>query len=297
MQKIVANVNKGVLFMVISSLCFAIDGAFAKILSAHMEPVEVVFFRNTLGLFLIGATLFRKPIRQIGGRVFLLLFRAFVGLSAMMAFFYNIAHISFADAMTFSRTAPIFTAVFAFLFLKEKIGLKGWIAVLVGFVGIVCIMKPDGLMFETTDILGLYSGVGAALAYTSVRELGKFYDTRSIVMAFVGLGSIVPLMMMIASKYSSFELEGMVSNGFVMPSGLLWFYIVCMGIFGAIGQVFMTKSFSVEKAGIVGTAGYSIIFFSLIIGVMLGDAMPDILGLFGIFLVVASGIVVAKQKS
>lgn len=282
--------------MLISSFSFAIDGAFAKVLSANMDSVEIVFFRNCISVLLVAVTFFRVPLKQVGGKPWLLTFRAFIGFVSMLAFFYNIAHIPLADAMTFSRTAPIFTAILAFFFLKEKIGWKGWVAVFIGFIGIVFIMKPNGLVLDKTDVFGLFSGLGAALAYTSVRELKKFYDTRTIVLAFVSVGTIFPILLMALSEFYPLELLDFMMGKFVMPHGIEWLYIGLMGIAGAIGQVFMTKSFGVERAGIVGAAGYSIIFFSLIIGVILGDNLPDFLGLFGILLVVLSGIIVAKEK-
>jgi len=76
-------------------------------------------FKNLIGVVLIGLSLMKLPVKeQVGGKLFLPFFRGFMGFLALVAFFYNIAHISLADAMTFSRTSPIFTAIFAFLFLK-----------------------------------------------------------------------------------------------------------------------------------------------------------------------------------
>ena len=282
--------------MLISSFSFAFDGAFAKVLSQNMDSVEVVFFRNGLTMCFVALSIFKLPIKQVGGRPWLLLFRALVGFASMLVFFYNIAHIPLADAITFSRTAPIFTAILAFFFLKEKIGWKGWVAVFIGFIGIVCVMKPDGFMLSKTDFLGLCSGLGAALAYTSVRELNRVYDTRVIVLAFVCTGTFFPALFMILSEFFHMPMFDFMLGHYVSPVGIEWLYILLMGLSGAIGQVYMTKAFATTKAGIVGAAGYSIIFFSLIIGIVLGDGLPDIIGLFGILLVVMSGIIVAKEK-
>ncbi|NLC27306.1 MAG: EamA family transporter, partial [Campylobacteraceae bacterium] len=94
--------------MLVASFFFALMGGFAKVLSQSMPPVEVVFFRNVIGVVLILLTLIKVPFSHKGGRPWLLLFRGLMGFLALLAFFYNIAHISLADAMTFSRTSPIF---------------------------------------------------------------------------------------------------------------------------------------------------------------------------------------------
>lgn len=296
-RKFFEGMNQGVLFMLISSFSFAFDGAFAKVLSQSFDSVEVVFFRNGITMFLIASSVFKKPIQQLGGKPWLLLFRALIGFLSMLVFYYNIAHIPLADAITFSRTAPIFTAILAFVFLKEHIGWKGWVAVFFGFVGIVFVMKPSELfLFSKTDIFGLMSGLGAALAYTSVRELNKVYDTRVIVLAFVSTSTIFPAIFMTISEFYHVEMFDFMLGHFIMPSGKEWILIALMGVAGTFGQYYMTKAFAVAKAGIVGAAGYSIIFFSLIIGMILGDPLPDFMGLFGILLVVLSGIIVAKEK-
>ncbi|DAB37269.1 MAG: DMT family transporter [Epsilonproteobacteria bacterium] len=282
--------------MLVSSFSFAIDGAFAKVLSQDFDSVEVVFFRNGLTMCLMAATFLRKPLKQVGGKPWLLLFRALIGFFSMLVFFYNIAHIPLADAMTFSRTAPIFTAILAFFFLKEHIGWKGWVAVFFGFVGIVMVMKPGELMLSKTDFFGIMSGLGAALAYTSVRELNKVYDTRIIVLAFVSTGTVFPALFMLLSEFYHTPMFDFMLGNFKMPSGVQWLYIGLMGFSGAVGQLYMTKAFGTTKAGIVGAAGYSIIFFSLLIGLFLGDPLPDFMGLFGILLVILSGVIVAKEK-
>jgi len=282
--------------MLLASLFFAIVGAFAKILSREMPSVEVVFFRNLISLLFVTATIFKYPIKQSGGKPWLLFFRGLMGLLGVLAFFYNIAHISLADAMTFSRTSPIWTAIFAYIFLGEKISKKGWIAIFIGFLGVIFIMKPSGFTFSKTDWIGIFSGIAAALAYTSVRELRKYYDTRIIVISFMLMGSFFPALFMWISNYYYIASLDFVSAKFVFPSGILWLYIVGLGAFAALAQIYMTKAYGTTKAGIVGASSYAVILFSIFVGVSLGDALPDFIGAFGILLVVIGGILVAKGK-
>ncbi len=278
--------------MLFASFCFAIMGAFAKELSGSMPSLEVVFFRNVVGTVLIAVTFLKIPVKQVGGKPFLLFFRGLMGFIALVAFFYNIAHISLADAMTFSRTSPMFTALLAFWFLKEKIGAKEIVALFIGFIGIIFIMKPNGLQLELTDVLGLLSGVGAALAYTSVKELKKYYDTRVIVLSFMLVGTIGPVLLMVFNDALHVEF---LKATFVMPNLKMWIYILGLGASATVAQIYMTKAYGVTKAGIVGAVSYSNILFSLVVGVMLGDALPDFWGVLGIVLVVIGGILVARK--
>ena len=282
--------------MLIASFTFAIMGAFAKLAAQHMSSLEVVFFRNIAGVVLIGIAILKKPMTHQGGKPFLLFFRGLMGFVALLAFFYNIAHISLGDAMTYSKTSPIFTAVFAWLFLHEKLSLKGWGAILLGFVGIVFITQPSGLGFSKYDLLGIFSGVGAALAYTSIRELKKYYDTRAIVLSFMGVGTIGPVLLFLISPYVNFPELDFIFSEFVMPEGIVWFYVIAMGLFATLSQVLMTKAYGETKAGIVGAVSYTNILFSIIVGVMLGDALPSLTTTFGIILIVIAGVMVARAK-
>ena len=295
-MKIINNLNNGVKYMLIASFTFAIMGAFAKLASEHMSSLEVVFFRNIAGVILVGVAVLKTPMVQKGGKPLLLFFRGFMGFTALLAFFYNIAHISLGDAMTYSKTSPIFTAIFAFVFLNEKLTLKGWIAVFVGFIGIVFITQPTGLGFSKYDLLGIFSGVGAALAYTSIRELRNHYDTRAIVLSFMLTGTVGPIILFIISPYINIPELDFLLGEFVMPEGIVWFYVIGMGVLATISQLLMTKAYGETKAGIVGAVSYTNILFSILVGLMLGDSLPSLVTAFGILLIVIAGIMVARAK-
>ena len=295
MKHYISRLDHGVLYMLLASFFFAVMGAFAKLSSDSMSSLEVVFFRNVFGVALVGYAVLKKPMTHQGGKPFLLFFRGFMGFVALLAFFYNIAHIPLGDAMTFSKTSPIFTALFAWLFLQEKLPKSGWIAVFVGFAGIVFIAKPTGVMLSKTDWLGIFSGIGAALAYTSVRELKKYYDTRAIVLSFMGVGTAGPMVLLLISPYvNAPELDFML-GAFVLPQGIVWLYVLGMGLFATLAQLYMTKAYGESQAGIVGAVSYTNIVFSIGVGLLLGDALPDFITLLGIILIVFSGILVVKK--
>ncbi len=290
------ELNKGVKYMLIASFTFAIMGAFAKLASQSMSSLEVVFFRNIAGVILIGYAVYKTPLKQVGGKPLLLFFRGFMGFVALLAFFYNIAHISLGDAMTYSKTSPIFTALFAFFFLKEELGVKGWIAIFIGFIGIVFITQPSGVGFSKYDLLGIFSGVGAALAYTSIRELKNYYDTKAIVLSFMLTGTIGPIILFMVSPYLNMPELDFMFGKFVMPEGVVWVYVIAMGLFATLSQVLMTKAYGETKAGIVGAVSYTNILFSILVGLFLGDAFPSLSTSFGIVLIVFAGLLVARAK-
>lgn len=288
------SVNQGIIFMLISAFCLALMSALIKALGSQMSTVEMVFFRNIVGVLIIGVSFLKVPIKQKGGKPFLLLFRGFIGFVAMIAYFYNVTHIPLADAVTYSRTSPIFTAIFAMIFLKEGIGLKGWFAISLGFLGMILVMQPSG-GFSKDHIFGFVNAICAALAFTSIRELKRHYDTRSIVLSFMGTGVVLTTILMIISEFYYVEGLDFILGKFIMPVGIQWVYLGGIGFFSFLGQIYLTKAYGATKAGIVGAAGYSVIVFSIILGLLMGDNLPNILAFVGIFLIIGGGILNAKK--
>jgi len=297
MKNYIKNMDRGILFMLLASLSFAFMGGFAKVVSQILPPVEVTFFRNIFGVILVGLAIWKVPLKQTGGKPLLLLFRGSMGFAALLAYFYIMAHIPLGEAVTYNKTSPIFVAIFAYIFLKEKLQPSALLAIIIGFMGIVLVAQPEGGNFDKYDILGIFSGIGAALAYTSIRELRKYYDTRAIVMSFMAVGTVGPMILMAVTPYVSVssDFDWMFAE-FVMPEGITWLYVTAVGIFATISQLLMTKAYELTKAGIVGTISYSNIVFAVIIGVMLGDPIPNIWTILGILLVIVSGLMVALAK-
>ena len=293
------NIDRGILFMLLASLSFAVMGGFAKVVSQVLPPVEVTFFRNVFGVVLVGFAIYKSPLKQIGGRPFLLLFRGTMGFMALLAYFYIIAYIPLGEAVTYNKTSPLFVALFAYFFLKEKLTPWAIVAIVVGFIGIALISMPEegSFTFNKYTMLGIFSGLGAALAYTSIRELRQYYDTRAIVMSFMGVGTIAPVLLMLVTHYleTPKSLDFMFAE-FVMPQGVIWLYVLIMGLSATASQLLMTKAYELTKAGIVGTISYSNIVFALIIGTLLGDSIPTPLKFLGILLVIISGLLVALAK-
>jgi len=82
---------------------------------------------------------------------------------------------------------------------------------------------------------------------------------------------------------------------FIMPSGIVWIYVMGMGLFATLAQLYMTKAYGASQAGVVGAVSYTNIVFSIGVGLLLGDALPDFITLFGIILIIISGILVVKK--
>ena len=292
------NLRLGILYMLIACLAFASMGAVTRVLGHRINPIELVFFRNIFGVIVIGSTLFTKPLQQTGGKPFLLIFRGVIGTIALYAFFYGITHIGLPEAITYQQTYPIFLALFSYFFLSETLSQHQWMAIFVGFLGICFIFVPQmsgNFISLKNHTLGVSNSILTAFAYLSIRGLSQSYDTRAIVLSFMVTGLILPIFSLIIGEYYQNASLDFVIARFTLPHGIEWFWILLLGLFAVIGQVFMTKSFVYGKAGPIAVAGYSNILFSLGFGLLLGDALPNHWGFLGIGLVLLSGLLISRK--
>ena len=267
-------------------------GVVSKVLSAEMSSFEIVFFRNLIGLFIVLWVLAKTRDCNFfgGGHLGLLLFRGFIGICGVSAFFYNIAHTDLGTAFALYKTAPIFTALSAAYFFGEKLSPLAWFAIILGFLGFAMIVQPS-LGIKPTDIVGIVGGLCSGLALTSVRELRKYYSANTIVLSYMISGTVLMALVIGAGELGAYDLH------FVVPSAKAWLYIALVAVGGYYFQLYLTKSYAAtRKAGIPAAISYSEILFSMAMGFAVGDVLPNALALAGIAVIIVSGLLIAKEK-
>ncbi|RLA79976.1 MAG: EamA family transporter, partial [Epsilonproteobacteria bacterium] len=269
--------------MLIGALISALNGAIAKVLADDMSAMEIVFFRNLIGVLIILYTLKHTAPKLTGGKFHLLITRGVFGFSAMILFFYTITVIPLGEAITLNKTSPLFGTVLAFYLLKEHLSKSTIFALLIGFLGIIFITKPFGLVISYEHFLGILGGFFAAAAYTTIKKIKDIYDARVIVLSFVGIGTLLPAMFFsIAPFVDAPDSIAFLFPEFTLPSTLwVWSLILLMAIISTISQWLLTKAYSLSKISIIGVIGYTNIPFAIGFGWMLGDVFPDSLTFVG----------------
>jgi len=283
--------------MLASALISALNGALTKMLTQEMPALEVVFFRNILGLFIILYALKHTPPKLTGGKIYLLFTRGLFGFMAMILFFYTIGTIPLGEAITLNKTSPFFVTILAFFLLGERLRMRTVIALLVGFSGVVLISKPFGMSFSFVHILGVLGGFFAAAAYTTIKKIKDIYDSRVIVLSFVTVGSFLPALLFMVAPYVDVpvSLEFLFPH-FVLPNSLFIYLLIgFMALISTLSQWLLTKAYSAKNLSIVGVISYTNIPFAIGFGWLLGDAFPDILTFIGIALIVIGGVLVSRK--
>jgi drug/metabolite transporter (DMT)-like permease len=292
------KVDSGVWFMLGSALISALNGALTKILSQDISALEIVFFRNFIGVFLILYALKHTAPKLTGGKIHLLFTRGLLGFMAMILFFYTITVIPLGEAITLNKTSPFFVTILAFFLLKERLSKRVLFALAIGFLGTLLITKPFGMSFSYADMLGVLGGFFAAAAYTTIKKIKDIYDSRIIVLSFVGVGTLVPAMLFLAAPCVTVpDYLLFLFPTFIFPETLtIWLLILVMAVISTLSQWLLTKAYSAKNLSVVGVISYTNIPFALGFGTLLGDPFPDNLTFLGILFIVTGGILVSRKS-
>lgn len=282
------SIDKGVLFMLLSALIGALNGAVAKYLSQSMDPIEIVFYRNLIGVLIVLYSFKKFSVSIDTSKLHLLFLRGVFGALAMVLFFYTIATIPLGEAVVLNKTSPFFVTILAYYLMKESITLRIFFALIIGFIGIVFIMKPFGVEISIEHIFGVLGGFFAACAYATIKKIKDIYDARVIMLSFMGVGVLIPLALFLFTPYVHFKIHTDI---------FIWALIVFMAIISTASQWFLTRAYSISRASIIGVVSYSNIPFAIGFGVILGDSLPDLYTFLGIVLIVIGGILVSKKSS
>lgn len=282
--------------MLLAALGFSIMGGAAKALKGSFNAGQLVFWRNIVGLIvLIISFLHYKPVSS-GSKPGRLLFRGLMGTIALYTLLYCIMHLPLGTAMSYNLTSALFIALFSFVLFKEHAGKWVLLAVLIGFLGMLLIYKPNIHLPWQYHLAGLISGVTSAIAYLTVGKLTQHYDTRVIVLSFVLTGVLTPMFFVLMKYIFQLPTDELFFIDWRWPQKTEWLIVLLMGTAALFGQYFVTKAYGADKAGVVSAISYANIVFSVFIGMLLGDAFPDFISLLGILCIISSGVLISFLK-
>jgi drug/metabolite transporter (DMT)-like permease len=283
----------GIALKLVSTLLFAVMLGLIKVVAARVPTGEIVFARNFFALIPVaiaiivardGMAVFRT--RHPFGHIW----RASAGVIAMILSFEAIARLPIADATALSYAAPLMTTALAVVLLGEKVRAYRWVAVIVGLTGVVVVLSPH-LTFAPAaggmrELVGVASAVAAAffvaLAMIAVRSLTKTEATRTIVLYFTLVSSLVGL--------------ATLPFGWVVPSWPDAAMLVSIGLVGGVAQLFMTQSYGYADASVIAPFEYAMMIWTLIAGVLVFDEVPAPVVLAGMAVIIASGVMIIVRE-
>jgi drug/metabolite transporter (DMT)-like permease len=261
----------GVRSMFLSTLAFALANVFVKQVS-HIPAMEVVFFRCALATAICFAGLYRANADWKGSNRKMLLLRGLFGTSALYFFFLTLQNIPLASAMTIQYLSPIFTSIIAIFVLNEGVKRLQWLFYAIAFSGVLLIEQFDSRVSILYLTLGIISAFCSGVAYNLVRSLRGKEHPLTVVLHFQLVGAVLGLFSLF------FEWR--------TPVGLDWLYLVLIGIFSQLGQIFLTDALQRERVAGVAIVNYTGLVYALLIGSLVFQEPQTAESMSGMLLVV-----------
>jgi drug/metabolite transporter (DMT)-like permease len=211
-------------------------------------------------------------------------FRAVTGALAIIALFYGLRELPLADVVSLTFGGPIFVTVASIFFLSEKVGIKRWSAVLLGFTGMILIVQPAFVNLNYYYITPIIFCIFFACVAISVRSLSKTEENYTIAFYFTSLCTIIGLS-------SIFFVE------WIMPTKIDFLIFVILGICGSMGNLLLTQSYRLSEASLVTPIKYLILVFAIFFGITIWGEVPKMLTLLGALLVILSSLIIFIRES
>ena len=275
----------GGICMILSVLFFSLMDVLIKI-TYKFDVGQVMFSRALFGLIPIFFLIPKKKLKDFYKTKYkgLHFYRSFIGTIAMYAIFVGLRNLELAEVTSMAFSGPIWVVIFSILFLGEKIKAKRWIAVGLGFIGVLVISKPG------FDDLNFY------YIYPVIFTLG-FAGVSIFIRRLTLLGEPVYLIAFYFSVCSAiFGLFTLPFGGWLMPSGYELGLLILIGLLGSIANLLLTKSYQLAEVSLTTPLKYLSLVFATIFGFYIFNEVPTIYTLSGASLIVISSAIIFVRE-
>ena len=281
------------LWMLLAAVLFATMGVCVKFASEHFHALDIVFYRGLVGVVVLGLVMkqqrvaFRSPVPMMH------FWRSLVGVVSLVGWFYSIGQLPLATAVTLNYTSSVWIATFllggAVLFNQRSLSSTQtplMFTIVLGFVGVALVLRPTLSAGQLVGgMVGLLSGMFAALAYLQVASLARTGEPDSRTVWYFSLGSVLAGGL------------GMLVLGGTAWSGWHTLWLLPIGLLALGGQLCMTRAYASGATLVVANLQYTGIVFASLYGVWIFGDRIDALAVLGIGLIIVSGVVATALRA
>ena len=269
---------QGILYIIGAAFFFSLMTFFVRI-SGDLPTMQKCFFRNFVAAIASGYMVLRskEKFRVLPNSWPYLIARATAGGLGMICNFYAIDHMTISDANMLNKLSPFFAIIFSIFILKEKVNRYEWAAVIVAFVGAVFVVKPTFDLACMPAVIGLLGGLGAGLAYTFVRKLGKQGERGIIIVLFFSVFTCA-----LTAPFMILDFHPMTLGQ--------WTSLLLAGAAATGGQLCITAAYTKAPAKEISVFDYSQVIFAAILGMLFLGQMPDGYSIVGYIIIIGSAV-------
>jgi len=273
----------GFLYMFLSIIGFSLMDVIVK-WSVDYPIGQVLFFRGFFGIIFYFFIIPRDRLYNFyqTKRPGLHSLRCIAGLIAIVAIFIALRKLPLATVVSISFAAPIFTTIFSIFLLSEKVGIYRWLAVLVGFIGILVITEPGISELNIYYVFPIIFCLGLSYVAITLRQLSS---TEPVWLISLFFSIAITLMSLITIPF-----------GWVMPSFNHFIILSLIGIFGGVSNLWLSQSYKYSEVSLVTPLKYLTLVFAIIFGYFIWDEIPTIKTLIGALLVIISTLIIFRRE-
>lgn len=277
------DLRKGAGLMVASAVLFASMAAMVSLAARELANAPIVFFRHFIMVVFLLPWLVREgrgALRTSDLRGHLV--RGIAGVAAVACYFYAVARMRLADAVLLNQSMPLFIPLVERAWLGERIPRRLVLVLLLGFCGLLLILKPASGVFQPAALVGLASAVLAAVAQVGIRRLTRTEPVMRIVFYFGLVASAVALPPAVC--------------WWTAPSARTWGVLLLLGVFATIGQLTLTRAYLYAPAASVGPFLYAGPVFAGVLDWLVWGRLPDALFVAGAVVVIAAATLALRLQ-
>ena len=273
----------GFLYMFLSIIGFSLMDVIVK-WSVDYPVGQVLFFRGFFGIIFYFFIIPRERLHDFykTKRPGLHSLRCIAGLIAIIAIFIALRKLPLATVVSISFAAPIFTTIFSIFLLSEKVGIYRWLAVLVGFIGILIITEPGISNLNIYYIFPIIFCLGLSYVAITLRQLST---TEPVWLISLFFSIAITLLSFLTLPF-----------GWVMPSFNHFLILSLVGIFGGVSNLWLSQSYKYSEVSLVTPLKYLTLVFAIIFGYFIWDEIPTIKTLIGALLVIVSTLIIFRRE-
>ena len=292
------RVAVGIASVLGAGFLFSLNDVSIKFLSGGYALHQVILFRSLIGMAVLLAVIMPRHgglgairTRRLGMH----LVRGLCVVFANMTFFLGLAAMPIADAVAIAFVSPLLITVMSAVFLRETVGTRRWVAVVLGLVGVVIMMRPGGDAFQVAALLPLASAAGYASLQILTRKMGGTESAATMTFYIQATFIAVSALMGLTVGDGRYAGSGDASLDFLLrawiwPHGWDWAILVLLGVSSAFGGYLISQAYRLCEAALIAPFEYVAMPLAIVWGVTVFGTWPDRVAWAGIALIVGAGL-------
>ena len=282
---IISKQSIGIIFAILAYFSFSILDATQKTLILYHSVFQLLLVKYFFVLFLSLVESKRKNNINFykSKKIKLQIFRSLLSVIESGCFVLSFKYLSLADAHSVGSLAPVIVVALSAIFLKEKVSTKTWIAIFVGFIGVLIILRPTSSIFDPKALLPLLAAFVLGLYQVVTKKVSE-HDTTETSLFYTSIIGI-------------FVMSLLASNFWTPVSSSSYILFLIVGIFFSLGIYLQIIALSMASASIIQPFHYTLIFWAIIFGYIFYNDIPDLFTIVGAVIITLSGIFVLTQST